>query len=322
MNKLSIIIPVYNVEKYIDKCLSSCVNQNLTKFDYEIVVVNDGTKDNSLSVVFDYMKMYSFIHLINKENGGLSSARNEGLKHCTGEYVWFIDSDDTIAINSLELIERSIMEFSPDVLFFDITKVDETTAFSSYKKMYSSACEVTKTGVEWLRIGDDIWPMAQMYVFKKDFFDNHKLFFKEGILHEDVEFKFRFMSVAERVTYIPNSIYNYLLRSSGSISSGYNVKRVFDLRDIVLSEIDYIKTFASQYQPSMFYACYRNFENYIAFVVNNKVPEETSRTKDVYDRIKPFLWKALKVSSTRYRPKILLSIISLTLLKGFINIRK
>ena len=166
MNKLSIIIPVYNVEKYIDKCLASCVNQNLTdRLDYEIVVVNDGTKDNSLSIVYDYMKMYNFIQLINKENGGLSSARNEGLKHCTGDYVWFVDSDDTIAINSLELIDRSIKEFSPDVLFFDITKIEESNGFSSYKKMYSSAREVTKTGVEWLRIGDDIWPMAQMYVF-------------------------------------------------------------------------------------------------------------------------------------------------------------
>ena len=88
---LSIIIPVYNVEQYIGKCLDSCLNQDLPKDEYEIVVVDDGSPDNSSSIVEGYMKKYSNIRLIHRENGGLSAARNTGLKEAKGENERFVD---------------------------------------------------------------------------------------------------------------------------------------------------------------------------------------------------------------------------------------
>lgn len=321
MIKLSIVIPVYNVEKYIEKCIRSIITQRIDdKYEYEILIVNDGTKDDSMSIVSKFTADYN-IRVINKENGGLSSARNLGLKYCIGDYVWFVDSDDTIPDESLNMIFRNIEKTSSEVLFFDIFKVDEATGSTCYKKMYASEESLTKSGIEWMLTGDDIWPMAQMYVFKKQFLDCHHLVFKEGILHEDVEFRFRFMAVAKYVTYIPCSIYNYLLRNSGSISSGFNVKRVYDLRDIVLSEIDYAEKSLEEHSSKLYLPIYRNFENFISFVVNNNVTENESHSKDVYKVVKPHLKTSLTDASMKYKCKIILAIISLSLLKMFIKIR-
>ena len=92
MKKLSIIIPVYNVEKYVGKCLESCLNQDIPKNEYEIIVVNDGTKDNSAQVIEKYITPENNIRLIHRKNGGLSAARNTGLKEAKGEYIYFVAS--------------------------------------------------------------------------------------------------------------------------------------------------------------------------------------------------------------------------------------
>ena len=114
--KLSIIIPVYNVEKYVEKCLRSCAEQDLPSDEYEIIVVNDGTKDSSLEIVERVAKDYSNIAIISQENAGLSAARNKGLSLAKGEYIWFIDSDDWIEKNCLQKIIRKCFEDGLDVL--------------------------------------------------------------------------------------------------------------------------------------------------------------------------------------------------------------
>ena len=99
MVKVSVVIPIYNVEEYIEECLCSVLNQTLK--DIEIVCVNDGTKDNSMSIVEKYKGQDDRIVIVNKENGGLSSARNAGIEQAEGEYIYFLDSDDFIAENTL-----------------------------------------------------------------------------------------------------------------------------------------------------------------------------------------------------------------------------
>ena len=101
MLKLSIIIPVYNVEKYIEKCLVNCAQQDCCTDSYEIIVVNDGTKDNSLAIAEDVARRYDNIYITSQLNAGLSEARNKGLSLAKGEYVWFVDSDDWIDTNCL-----------------------------------------------------------------------------------------------------------------------------------------------------------------------------------------------------------------------------
>lgn len=102
---LSIIIPIYNVEKYLSDCLNSVINQKKSDLTYEIIIVNDGTPDNSLKIAEDYAKSHNNITIISQENQGLGGARNTGLKAASGDYVWFIDSDDWINLNSLLILE-------------------------------------------------------------------------------------------------------------------------------------------------------------------------------------------------------------------------
>lgn len=127
--KVSVIIPVYNVEKYIEQCIESVVNQTLE--DIEIIIVNDGTKDNSMKKIEKYL-LDSRIRVINKENGGLSSARNVGLKIAKGEYVSFIDSDDFIELTMLEELYNNSEK--ADIVFSDIIFYDNKTESKKYSE--------------------------------------------------------------------------------------------------------------------------------------------------------------------------------------------
>ncbi len=113
MPKISIIVPVYNVENYLKKCLDSIVNQTFK--DIEIILINDGSTDNSLNICKEYAKKDHRIRLINKPNGGLSSARNVGIDLSTGEYLGFVDSDDWIALNMYEKLYNLCKIFNADI---------------------------------------------------------------------------------------------------------------------------------------------------------------------------------------------------------------
>ena len=115
---LSIILPVYQVEEYIEKCIISIEEQDISHDLYELIVVNDGTKDNSIKLVENLQKKYSNINIVHKENGGLSSARNFGLKYATGKYIWFIDSDDYIDPYTLKKLVTEATTYDLDLLCF------------------------------------------------------------------------------------------------------------------------------------------------------------------------------------------------------------
>lgn len=115
--RLSIVIPVYNVEKYIEKCICSVVSQDISNEDYEVLILNDGSTDCSKDIAERYAKQNSNVHLFNHSNMGLSATRNRGLREAKGDYVWFIDSDDWIENNCLgDILKR--LESNPDVLSF------------------------------------------------------------------------------------------------------------------------------------------------------------------------------------------------------------
>ena len=124
--KLSIIIPVYNVERYLRQCLDSCLDQDIPKTEYEIIIVNDGSPDNSQVIINEYALLYDNICVINKSNGGLSTARNAGLSIAKGNLIWFVDSDDSIVSNSLKYI-YDIFKENPklDLLTFDYNYFDD-----------------------------------------------------------------------------------------------------------------------------------------------------------------------------------------------------
>ena len=119
--KVSVIVPVYNVEKYLRKCLASLVNQDFE--DYEIIIVNDGSPDNSQEIIDEYTKKYKFIRSFTKENGGLSSARNYGIDKARGDYIAFVDSDDYVDVAFLKELYEAITKDGSDIAVCEFSYV-------------------------------------------------------------------------------------------------------------------------------------------------------------------------------------------------------
>lgn len=130
MKKLSIIIPVFNVEKYISDCLDSIICQDINKEDYEIICINDGSTDNSENILNSYAEKHTNIKVIHKENGGVSSARNVGIDNSSGKYIWFVDSDDFISRTSLTYIIKAIDKYNPEFIKFFYKHVNENISYT------------------------------------------------------------------------------------------------------------------------------------------------------------------------------------------------
>lgn len=219
---LSIIIPVYNVEKYVRKTLESIFESTLPKSGLEVIVVNDGTKDNSMSIVNEFAAKFDNLKIINQENQGLSVARNTGLKAARGKYVWFVDSDDWVEYDSLPFLLKHLEHSDRDVLMFKIREYNEEGRILFERSFHDNKNEEQISGTDVVlyqkKYGVDITPMQQ-FVIRRDFLLSNKLFFVPGIYHEDKEFAPRMLINAKNVSIIPKVIYCYLRRSNGSITT-------------------------------------------------------------------------------------------------------
>ena len=220
--KVSIIVPVYNVEPYLDKCLNTLVNQTLKKI--EIIIVNDGSKDNSEKIIEKYLKKYpEKIKYIKKANGGLSSARNEGLKYASGEYIGFVDSDDYVSLNTFNLMYKKAKEKNFDLVVCNLNYVYETKTkmvSAGLDKDLENEDEVKKNIVF-------LYPAVWNKLYKKEILDSLK--FKEGIWYEDVEFNFRVYPRVKSIGYVDKPLIQYVQRES-SISKTID-KRLFNYID-------------------------------------------------------------------------------------------
>lgn len=235
--KLSIIIPIYNVEKYIGRCAESVLNQNVPPSQYEVIFVNDGTKDNSVEVLnkaIDFEKFPNF-HIYNKENGGLSSARNFGLDKAHGDYVWFVDSDDWIEPNCLAKIVKKLNEMNPDILYIH---ADDYEDDKIYKRgdYFDFGIVRGKYFLEYLKK----YNCTQFYILKRGFILQYEFKFRLGLLHEDNEFTPRVLYHASKVTSIEGYFYHFF-KHPGSITTTPNPKKLTDLIEIAKSYKEYAK---------------------------------------------------------------------------------
>lgn len=222
---LSIIIPIYNVENYVKGCVESILNQ-LSQEEIEIILVNDGSPDNSIAIVAPLIKGYDNVYVINKKNGGLSSARNTGLKAAKGEYVWFVDSDDTLLPNAVDdicnvLKTRKGLDVIATVL---LTKKESS---GKTKIEYQPNTNVT-TGREYMFDGNHCGA-AQRFILRRQFLIDNDLFFMEGVYHEDGEFGNKMPYLAKSIYVLEKPVYCYLLREQGSIMSSRKMKMNYDL---------------------------------------------------------------------------------------------
>ena len=221
---LSIIIPVYNVEKYVEKCIRSCENQDIPKEDYELIVVNDGSPDGSLAVVERLAKEYSNIKVISQENRGLSVARNTGLEAARGEYVWFVDSDDWIEENCLKEVTGKLVD-DIDILQIQCKRAyeDGTIRIPAQKFL-----DVIHSGKEATELGLLADP-ASLSILRFQFLKENDFKFFPGIYHEDSELKSKMVYTAKKIAFHEPPVYYYLKRASNSIMAVPKPKRSSDL---------------------------------------------------------------------------------------------
>lgn len=227
MSKLvSIIVPVYNIENYAENCIKSLVNQ--TYQDIEIILVDDGSTDNSGKICDDFAQQHELIKVVHKENGGLSSARNAGLDVASGDYIMFIDGDDYIAENAVEILLKHIANNDADMVQFDY---EET--FVPYKSTKSSATDTKELVTDLKQMFEKLYliggPAASSCtkLYKKELFNT--LRFKEGIIHEDEFLITELLPQVKSILYIPDKLYFYVMRTGSIVKSGFSKKRLDSL---------------------------------------------------------------------------------------------
>lgn len=221
--RFSVIIPIYNVENYLHKCIESVVNQTLK--DYELFLIDDCSSDNSLKIAEEYENNEAVTLIRKEKNSGLSDTRNYGLRKANGDYILFLDSDDYIEFDALEKIDRLISSNKyPDIIYFDYFMHVDTTV----SKKRSNHCAVTMfTGTAFLK--EELSkrkynPAACFGVYRRDLIMRKNLFFKVGILHEDELWAPQIALTAEKV-YISDYAYYHYIRHSGSITLKSNQKK-------------------------------------------------------------------------------------------------
>lgn len=243
MLKLSIIVPVYNVSKYLAKCLDSLLAQDLKPEEYEIIVVNDGSTDNSSEMAEEYADKYSNIVLINQENQGLSGARNTGIKVAQGKYIQFVDSDDYLEPNVLKTLVDKMDDDNLDILRFNYQNVNENyEVYEPYKehKPFVDYRDEVCDGLTFLteRLGYACY--AVQFIIKSDLLKKDGNLFKTGIYFEDTEWTPRILTQAQRVTSTDFMVYNYLLRS-GSITNSVSIEKKRKVLDDKIALVQSLK---------------------------------------------------------------------------------
>ena len=237
MKSVSIVIPVYKVEKYLSECLDSVIGQ--TYSDLQIILIDDGSPDNCGVICDEYAEKDDRITVIHSENGGLSVARNRGLALCEGKYVFFVDSDDYLELNAIEVLVKTAEADELDILLYDAISFDETnddvpdTEINKYIRKYDYSAVRTGGQMFLDMLGNDEYRSpVQYYFYNKEFLTNHQMSFHEGILHEDEEFNFFALLYANHVKHIPDVLYYHRFRADsimGAKSTQRNIDSCFEI---------------------------------------------------------------------------------------------
>lgn len=228
MNPLfSIIIPVYNVEQYLEDCVESVLVQSEMLDQVEIILIDDGSRDNSGLLCDRLAEKYEKVLVFHKENGGLSSARNCGVENASGEYVMFLDSDDVIESNTLQKLQDAVLKNpGTDVIVFDGVE-DDKKSRSPMRRLVQTEIQCFESGKEYLLFQyqrRNLNVEACLHVWRRAYLKDHNIHFTEGILHEDVEFTPRALLECGKVVSLPDQFYRYMVREN-SISTQKNKEK-------------------------------------------------------------------------------------------------
>lgn len=231
MKLLSIIVPVYNVEEYIHPCLESIYNQGLDEKDFEVIIVNDGTNDNSMEIIKDIISHHTNIIIINQQNQGISMARNKGLEKATGEYVQFIDSDDLIVKHCLPILLEKAIKSQADLIVADYKRIEdeEIKKYLKDPSIVKGAYKVYEKKGSSLFL-EDLNP-RECYIwrtlYRKEFLIEKNILFIPGICYEDIPFIHECYLKANKCLRITLLLYLYRIGHT-SITTKLNKKTGID----------------------------------------------------------------------------------------------
>ncbi len=256
--KVSVIIPVYNVEKYLSKCLDSVIDQTLKEI--EIIVVNDGSTDCCFDIIKKYQKKDKRIIYLEQENQGQGSARNKGLKKASGEYITFVDSDDFIELNMLELMYNQAINDESDMVICDYYRIKEEIkekccAFYTKGNGVLENCILNTSGPCWKLI-------------KRSLIIDNNLYFPEQIIYEDYAIVPIYVLFAEKVSYLDQALYNYLIRSGSTMTQVFNSK-FYDLLKATDLLYKRLEELGFPYYPEYEYFIIKNIFREAYFRVKN-----------------------------------------------------
>lgn len=315
---VSIVVPIYNVEKYLDKCVCSIINQ--TYKNLEIILVNDGSPDNCKAIIENYKTTDSRIKVINKSNGGLSDARNVGLDLATGDYICFIDSDDYVELDMVEIVIDKLKKSNADVLIF-----------SSYNEIVDLNENIIEKNIVELNQNDpnsmlSIVGYAWNKMYKTSYIKSNNFLFEKGLsLVEDVVFNEKIINNTKKIDYINKPLYHYINRMRTTLVKQYHedsynlIKKGFNSRKKIIFNLFGInkkskEIIAESYINGIRYCCSNMFfyKNNLSFKSKyNNLKKMINDNETIYQikiyRDKTLFDKLIKIS-VKYRQVFLLYI--------------
>lgn len=305
--KISIILPCYNGELFIEKTINSVINQ--TYKNWECILINDGSKDNSLQVIQNITINDSRFKVIDQENKGLSITRNIGLSIATGDFVYFLDSDDLISKDCLEKLSSYVTPELDIITGVTATTLGQNENIYDYlnhsieenKVLVNTDLEIIKTAVN-----KGITCIAQNRLFSKQFLDKNALKFKEKIYHEDELFFFETYYHANKVIFISDVTYFYNVDNTASITKNKKAKNIIDYLSI--TEEIYNKYYLSSLDTkkeavALFLT---NFKRLIFYHLNQCTEEEQNKVKDLIEKTfsQTKIQRSKKILSSKFEKKL------------------
>lgn len=294
MPKVSVIVPIYNVEKYLEKCINSLLSQTLE--DIQIILVNDGSKDNSGNIAKECEKNNkNRIIYVEKENGGLSDARNYGLKYATGDFVAFLDSDDYIEKNAYEEMYNKAIEENADYVECDFIwefpnkiRVDKQYPYKNKKEMLS-----------FVRV------VAWNKLIKRQLITDNNLEFPKGLRYEDVEFTYKLIPFINKFAYVDKPFIHYVQRE-GSIANVQN-ERTAEIFTVLDNVIEF-------YKKNNIYEEYRNEleYNYARYLLCSSLKRMCKiKDKTIREKLLTESWERLNSNFPNWKENVILKTVNI-----------
>ena len=294
MPKVSVIVPIYNVEKYLEKCINSLLSQTLE--DIQIILVNDGSKDNSGNIAKEYEKNNKDrVIYVEKENGGLSDARNYGLKYATGNFIAFLDSDDYIEKNAYEEMYNKAIEEDADYVECDFiwefpnkTRVDKQYPYKNKKEMLS-----------FVRV------VAWNKLIKRQLITDNNLEFPKGLRYEDVEFTYKLIPFINKFAYVDKPFIHYVQRE-GSIANVQN-ERTAEIFTVLDNVIEF-------YKENNIYEEYRNEleYNYARYLLCSSLKRMCKiKDKTIREKLLTESWERLNLNFPTWKENVILKTVNI-----------